>query len=241
MTSPCREGDLLFLAPDAAYRFEVKSEMEVYVVTTEEDEILKRSVELISDDAEVLPLGDAFAVSQMMDLILGLLKTHGPDEMRVYKSFLHSLLWLVRQNLTMGGNGVSSSEQLILRCRRWIRLHAHEGAGVQEMADAHHIDRSHLSRIWRKNAGCSPLDELVAVRMAMAKELISSTPMSISDVAQECGFGDAAVFSKFFRRNAGLPPSVWKKRSKNGLGRSQNQGSDEDQGSGPNDTNLSLI
>ena len=51
-------------------------------------------------------------------------------------------------------------------------------------------------------------------RLALeAKRLLLHTDMTAAEVADRLGFGDPAYFARFFRREAGSPPSAYRARN----------------------------
>ena len=56
--------------------------------------------------------------------------------------------------------------------------------------------------------------QVAEIVMEKAKRLLETTDKSIGDVAIECGFNDIYYFSRFFKRNAELPPAAYRKKYK---------------------------
>ena len=51
---------------------------------------------------------------------------------------------------------------------------------------------------------------LTMFRISRAKELLSTTTLSIEHVAASCGYQNTLVFSKAFKRNMGCTPTVYR-------------------------------
>ena len=66
---------------------------------------------------------------------------------------------------------------------------------------------------FRRTTGRSVLEEIVAARISRAKELLSGTALSISTIAELCGYSFSANFRDAFRTATGLNPLTWRKRS----------------------------
>jgi AraC-like DNA-binding protein len=64
-----------------------------------------------------------------------------------------------------------------------------------------------------KRAGKSPRELLSEYRMYKAREILTTTDVSIGDTAQAVGYADRMVFSKAFRRWCGSSPSEYRKRA----------------------------
>ena len=80
-----------------------------------------------------------------------------------------------------------------------------------------HMSKSYFLRLFRRYMGTTPYNYLVNFRITQAKELLVLTDRSISEIAQEVGFGDASNFSTRFAKATGQSPmqyrkSAWKSR-----------------------------
>jgi transcriptional regulator GlxA family with amidase domain len=62
--------------------------------------------------------------------------------------------------------------------------------------------------------GHSMGDEVRNVRLARAKELLTTTELSLTRIAGLIGYNDSAHFAHFFRQHAGLPPSEFRRQRK---------------------------
>ena len=53
---------------------------------------------------------------------------------------------------------------------------------------------------------------LLETRLTRAKSLLSTTDLSLAEVAEACGLGDAYRFNKIFKARLGEPPGRWRKK-----------------------------
>jgi len=71
------------------------------------------------------------------------------------------------------------------------------------------ITPQHFCRLFRSTMNMRPGDYLLAKRLEAAQRLILDGGRPIAEIAQLCGFQDAGYFSTVFRRNMGVPPSMY--------------------------------
>lgn len=93
-------------------------------------------------------------------------------------------------------------------------------AAVEEhFADRHHVadyaralgyDRRTLTRATRAATGVGAKEFLDQRILLEAKRLLAHTDMTVGGCARALGFGDAANFTTFFHRGAGMPPGAWR-------------------------------
>lgn len=72
------------------------------------------------------------------------------------------------------------------------------------------LDRSYLSRLFKKKTGTTLQNHLQYVRLQEAKRMLMQG-CSVKEAAYKCGFGDDKNFHKMFVRREGLTPTQWKK------------------------------
>lgn len=78
--------------------------------------------------------------------------------------------------------------------------------GVEELAAAMNMSRSNLLRKVKKINGLSVNQVISQARLTRAMELIKTTSMNVSEVADATGFGSTSYFIKVFREHYGYPP-----------------------------------
>lgn len=78
----------------------------------------------------------------------------------------------------------------------------------QTLADQAHTSPRHLNRLFAEHAGCTPLDYLSQVRLALAKELLRETRLGLERVAERAGFASAHHLRRVWRRYEDSPPSA---------------------------------
>ena len=80
---------------------------------------------------------------------------------------------------------------------------------VQDIAALLHIHPTHLSNTIQEELKRSPCDIYEEKLMAIAKELILTTNLSIAEIARQLTF-DPSNFSKFFKHFTGTTPKKFR-------------------------------
>ena len=71
-----------------------------------------------------------------------------------------------------------------------------------------HTSARHLARLFAEHAGCTPMDYLYRVRLALARTLLSQTRHGMERVAQQAGFSSAHHLRRVWRRYEATPPGA---------------------------------
>jgi AraC-like DNA-binding protein len=85
---------------------------------------------------------------------------------------------------------------------------------IEDLAKQVGQSRSALAERFTYLVGTPPLHSLAKWRMQIAAELLSRGNTNIASVAAEIGYESEAAFSRAFKRNMGVTPSVWRHRAR---------------------------
>lgn len=118
----------------------------------------------------------------------------------------NDLISLLRQFL-----GLSHTEEdtLINRVKQYMLEHYAENLSLSKIAQEHYLNPSYLSQLFKSKTGENISHFLEEIRIKKAGELLSSLSVSVSDVAFLVGYNDARYFSRVFKKNTGMLPSVY--------------------------------
>ena len=82
---------------------------------------------------------------------------------------------------------------------------------MAQLAKEAALSRSAFFDRFTRNVGMSPMEYLLAWRMALAKDLLRRREVDIDQVAETVGYGSASTFSTAFSRYVGQPPGRYAK------------------------------
>jgi AraC-like DNA-binding protein len=102
--------------------------------------------------------------------------------------------------------------------RRMIETRYPEALRLADIAAVAGLSRFRFSRAFRAAFGMAPIERLIGIRLAAAREKLLSTSKPIGEIALEVGFHDAAHFSKLFARHLGQNPSACRRGKKTPAG-----------------------
>lgn len=101
-------------------------------------------------------------------------------------------------------SGENKATSLASSVRRHLdtlsKLPVNQCPSVQSELEKLGYSYAHLSRVFRRTNGVTPVGYINAVRIERAKMLLRDTDLSISQVAYRVGFENPAYFSRLFRK-----------------------------------------
>lgn len=92
----------------------------------------------------------------------------------------------------------------------FIRQHVSEGIQVVDVARAARVSRSTLDARFRRVVGRSVHEEIQRNQLNAAQQLLTTTNLSVEEVAQRAGFSSAQYMNAVFRRMIGRTPGRYR-------------------------------
>ncbi|NBD26317.1 helix-turn-helix domain-containing protein [Paenibacillus sp. T1] len=92
----------------------------------------------------------------------------------------------------------------------YIDTHMESSLKVEDMAKAAHLHPNYFIAYFKKQFGVPPLKYISRRRADKAKILLSTTALSIKDIADQTGFKETNHFAKFFRKETGQSPTEYR-------------------------------
>ena len=105
-------------------------------------------------------------------------------------------------------------ERAFARATAFVASHLGEPLCLADIAAAACISRFHFARLFRARTGSSPMAYVMRLRLERAQEMLAREDGCIADTAAALGFYDQSHFTRTFRRIHGIPPRVFRLRSR---------------------------
>lgn len=100
--------------------------------------------------------------------------------------------------------------RLCSNIKSYINWHICENVTVAEIASYYGYNARYLSALFKKHTGVTIKDYIINAKTIQAKELLSGTNNTITQIAYSMGFQDNHNFSKYFKKATGLTPSEYR-------------------------------
>ena len=102
---------------------------------------------------------------------------------------------------------LSSRNPMLVATVALMGKHIEEPLSMDELASAAGCSRRHLERLFKQAVGKSPSSFYRGLRLDRGRTLLSTTDLSVMEVALACGFANVATFSRCFRQRFGTQPT----------------------------------
>ena len=103
------------------------------------------------------------------------------------------------------------SQLMVRKSKSASRNHADEGITVADVLKAVPMSRTLLERRFKDSLGTTPHRQILHIRLSKVKTLLTTTKLSISEIADRCGFDYMEYLCVAFKRESGQTPSDFRK------------------------------
>lgn len=157
---------------------------------------------------------DASAVARLRPRLLALGGLSPARQVLELQALLLDLAQAGRRPLSSGAVSVGAMPRDRARMQRvldWLHAHYDQPLRLQPLCRIAHLTDSQLQRVFKRSTRMSISQYLTQLRIGRACQMLVQTDRPLSHIAAECGFSDAAHFSRQFRQARGMAPSAFRR------------------------------
>ena len=116
-------------------------------------------------------------------------------------------------NYNISENTANPQFEKLCMLRNRIMKNPENPWNISEIAESLYLSKSYLQKIYKSYFNKSIIEEMIQFRVEKAKELLTNTDMTVTEISKECGYSSYNYFVRQFKISEGLSPSEY--RSKN--------------------------
>lgn len=94
--------------------------------------------------------------------------------------------------------------------RNYMLQNCHKKINLAQLSEMTGYSESRFCVLYNSFFGSTPIDDLLNARIEKAKNLLSYSSMSVTEVAERCGFSSVHYFSRKFKEIIGYSPTKYK-------------------------------
>lgn len=144
--------------------------------------------------------------------LIGLTKNKTPSAIFERNRLLLSLLNPFMAAFDQSSGKISSfRHQSLLPALTMINSNISNPPDIKSLAKAVNMSPEHFSRKFKSAFSISPKRYILQKRIALAKQRLLLDDESIDNIAEKCGFCDIFHFSRTFKQETGISPSLFRK------------------------------
>ena len=107
-------------------------------------------------------------------------------------------------------HGAIQHQKILLTADKYMSNHIAEKIALEDLAKMSNLDPTYFHKLYTAAFGVSPAQRLLRYRIKAAKRGLLSSNVSLSDLAEKCGFSSQAYFCYKFRQATGMTPTQYR-------------------------------
>lgn len=112
-----------------------------------------------------------------------------------------------------GGSYQPAGNPYVNKAIQYLAQHITD-ISVDRLAHAVNLNRSYLSDLFKTSTGLTPSQYIRNFRITKARHLLESSPLSIDQIANRCGYQHANSFARIFKQTYGMSPREYRAQVK---------------------------
>ena len=214
--APLREGDMFLLFPDERHSYHPlpnvgwKSHWIGFKGKNIDDRVLAG---FLSVEKPIYHVGFSSEIVQLYKTAYETAVNEEPFSQQMMAGIVNhmvGIMYALERNMELNKN--NSHKDMINRARLRIREALESNLTIQEIADELSMSYSNFRKLFKEYTGLSPAVYQQDLKLQRAKELLSTTDLSVKEIAYRLNFDSPDYFSAKFKIKTGRKPSEMRKK-----------------------------
>lgn len=104
----------------------------------------------------------------------------------------------------------SRAKDICRSVKEFVNKNYQEELSIDIISRAVSVSPFHMSRVFKEEAGCSPMQYVTRLRLGKAQVLLIHTDMSVTDIACQIGYNNSSAFNYSFQKQFGMTPLAFR-------------------------------
>ena len=214
--APLREGDMFLLFPDERHSYHPlpnvgwKSHWIGFKGKNSDDRVLAG---FLSVEKPIYHVGFSSEIVQLYKTAYETAVNEEPFSQQMMAGIVNhmvGIMYALERNMELNKN--NSHKDMINRARLRIREALESNLTIQEIADERSMSYSNFRKLFKEYTGLSPAVYQQDLKLQRAKELLSTTDLSVKEIAYRLNFDSPDYFSAKFKIKTGRKPSEMRRK-----------------------------
>ncbi|MGN0664929.1 MAG: helix-turn-helix domain-containing protein [Huintestinicola sp.] len=213
-----RENSFVIISPDTPCRYCAAGDIytDDWIYFSADEETVNRFGELDIPINEPVYLGDTESVSRIIHILAFehycAEPLHSEIEEHYTEILLLSVSRLIRSGMHISSKMFIEKNHRMTQLRTVIHTDPEKAMSIDEMAAYVNMSRSGFQHLYKKMYGVSVINDVINGRLERAKRLLSSTDLTIAEIAAKCGYATEYNFMRQFKSRIGKTPTEYRRQ-----------------------------
>ena len=197
----CAAGDLLLIPARVSHNQIDHGSVRTLYLGFEQSSLTITSPQMIH-------LASPHLIEQCMWTLLQLYTRQWQGTPQSCQQLLHVLLMEV--SVQLSPKRQTAHQRRLADLLHWVEDHLDQPLSVEVLADQTQLSAGRLFQLFQEHYNQSPMQYVQLQRMARARLYLQDPYLSVKRIACLCGYPDANLFIRTFRRHHDHPPRQWR-------------------------------
>lgn len=172
-----------------------------------------------NEDSFILPQGKISIknTERMTSTLFALRRTaYKPSpKINLYQSHLVSdliFLYFLEVDPDFSSTAVITNDSITDMALMYMDNNIFDHAVIGNISAALHISPVQFTRRFRSIMGITPIEHLTNKRIEKVRQLLSTTKLTLQEIAEKCGYTNGFYLSRIFKQKVGMSPSEFRKQ-----------------------------
>ena len=103
------------------------------------------------------------------------------------------------------------NEDMVRKLTNYLDENYTENITLEKISKIMHISISHISHLFKRETGLSPMQYVIHRRIGQAQSLLAETNIPIKQIEEQLGFGSSCHLTSMFKKYVGISPREYRK------------------------------
>ena len=151
----------------------------------------------------------SFEANALLDEIIMLYTSEDYDEILLQGKLL-TYISIILEEAGSSQQASSYKRRIVMQAQSYIKEHYGEQIRLADVACEVNLSPNYFHTMFTEVCGVTPHDYLVEYRISMAKNLLITAEMTLSEIAERCGFKNQQYLTSVFKSIEGVTPTQFK-------------------------------
>lgn len=156
-------------------------------------------------------VSQSLEASAMMDELITIHSVAKEDPLLLHGKLLTYLSFLLK-NANLSKQRASYPTEAMIQAQEFIKAHYKEPLHLCDIAKSVNLSPNHFHTVFTEAYGLTPRKYLEEHRIKVAKQLLLTTTLTVSEIAEACGFNNQQYLTTVFRSRVDCSPTEFKRR-----------------------------
>ena len=156
-------------------------------------------------------IDQTFEITNLLDEIIAIYTMHGCDDFLLQGKLLTYISLLLRE-ATRSQLCDFYKNEIIIRAQDFIKEHYRESIKLCDIAKVVNLSANYFHTLFTETCGLTPRKYLEEYRIQVAKKLLLTTQLTLSEIAEQCGFSSQQYLTTIFKSRFKCPPIKFKQQ-----------------------------